>query len=138
MAILNRTKKANPLVQIGAMKSKFPQFQSKQKGENIVFTGDLFVKSELPIYNVSVEYRGNLRPVVKVNSPVLVDKPPHTFEDKSLCLYHSNNFKWNANKLIVKEIMQWTIAWIYFYEYWLQTGEWIAPAVPHNSEKKDE
>jgi hypothetical protein len=139
MGIFNKKKKANPLVQIGAMKSKFPQFRSQQRGGNIVFTGDLFIKPELPVYNVSVEYRENLRPVVKVNSPALVDKPPHFYHsDKSLCLYHSDNFKWSTDKLIAKEIMQWTIAWIYFYEYWLQTGKWIAPEVSHNSDKKDE
>ena len=139
MAIYNKKKQANPLKQIEAMKSRFPQFQSKKKDDNIVFIGDLFVKPELPIYRVSVEYKGNLRPTVKVVSPALVEDPPHTFDDNSLCLYHSKNFKWNANKLIAKEIMQWTIAWIYFYEYWLQTGEWIAPEVPHNNtEKKDE
>ena len=133
MAIYNKRKQANhPLVQIGAMKSKFPQFQNKRKGNSIVFTGDLLVTPELPIYNVSVEYRGNLRPVVKVNFPALVENPPHFYkEDKSLCLYHNDNFKWNTNKLIAKEIMHWTISWIYFYEYWKQTGEWIAPEVPH-------
>jgi len=138
MAIFIKTKQANPFTQIGAMKSKYPQFQSKKMGDSIVFTGDLFVKPELPIYSLSIEYKGNLRPTVKVIYPILVEKPPHTFADKSLCLYHSDNFKWNADKLIAKEIMQWTIAWIYFYEYWLQTGKWIGPEVPHNTEKKDE
>lgn len=120
------------------MRSKFPQFQSKQIGDNIIFKGDLFVKPELPIYTISIKYQGNKRPIVKIISPKLVENPPHTFADKSLCLYHSKNFKWNANKLIAKEIMQWTIAWIYFYEYWLQTGKWAAPEVFHNTEKKDE
>ena len=138
MGIFNKKKKANPLVQIGAMKSKFSQFQHKQKDGNIIFTGNLFIKSELPIYNVSIEYRGNLRPVVKVNSPALVEDSPHLHSDNSLCLYHPNNFKWSSDKLIAKEIMQWTIAWIYFYEYWLQTGEWIGPEASHNTEKKDE
>jgi len=138
MGIFNKKKKANPLVQIEAMKSKFPQFKSQKKGNNIVFTGNLFIKPELPVYNVSVEYRGNLQPIVKVNSPILVDNPPHTFSNKNLCLYHSDNFKWHGDKLIAKEIMQWTIAWIYFYEYWLQTGKWIGPEVSHNSDKKDE
>lgn len=139
MAIFNKHKKANPLVQIGAMKSKYPQFKSKQKGDNIVFTGDLFIKSELPIYNVSIEYRGNLRPVVKINSPALVEKPPHFYQnDKSICLYHPDNFKWRIDKLIAKEIIQWTIAWIYFYECWLQTGKWFGPEAAHNTDKKDE
>jgi hypothetical protein len=138
MATYIKHKKANPLVQIGAMKLKYPQFKSKKVGDNIIFIGDLFVKPELPIYTVSIEYRGNLRPTVKIISPELVEKPPHTFSDKSLCLYHSSNFKWSAEKLIAKEIVDWTITWIYFYEYWLQEGEWIAPEVPHNTDTKDE
>lgn len=139
MAIYSKKKPLNPVVQIGAMKSRFPNFRSKQKNGNIVFTGDLVIKPELPIYNVSVEYRGNLKPLVKVNSPALVENPPHFYHsNNSLCLYHPDNFKWSGEKLIAKEIMQWTIAWIYFYEYWLQTGEWIGPEAVHNTEKKDD
>lgn len=135
----NKKKPLNPVVQIGAMKSRFPDFRSKHKDGNIVFTGDLVIKPELPIYNVSVEYRGNSRPLVRVNSPTLVDDPPHFYHStKSLCLYRPADFKWNGEKLIAKEIMQWTIAWIYFYEYWLQTGEWIGPEAAHNTDKKDD
>jgi len=32
---------------------------------------------------------------------------------------------------VAGDIMGWTAGWIYFYEYWLQTGEWIGPEVPH-------
>lgn len=137
--IYNKRAHANPFAQIGAMKSKYPQFKSKRIGDKVVFTGELFIKPELPQYTVSIEYNGNNRPKVKVISPDLVEKPPHTFSDKSLCLYHSSNFNWSAEKLIAKQIMDWTIEWIYFYEYWLQTGNWIGPEVPHNNiDKKDE
>lgn len=138
MANFIKHRKTNPFIQLEAMKSKYPQFKSKRNGDNIIFSGNLFIKPELPIYNVSIEYRGELRPIVKINSPALVEKPPHTFPDKSLCLYHSDNFKWNGNKLIAKEIIQWTVVWIYFYEYWLQTNKWIGPEVPHNTDKRYE
>lgn len=138
MEKINRKKIGNPYIQTGAMKSKFPQFKSKIKDDSILFVGDLLIKPEHPIYTVSVEYKGNSRPTVRIISPALVEDPPHTFSDKSLCLYHSKNFNWNRNKLIAKEIMQWTIAWIYFYEYWLQTGKWVGPEVSHNTEKKYE
>lgn|SRR5690554_3502373 len=139
MAMFFRKRKANPIVQISAMKSKFPQFKSKQKGNEIIFTGELLIKPELPTYKISVEYRGNLRPLVKVISPALVENPPHFYQsNKSLCLYHPDNFKWDTNKLIAKEIMQWTIAWLYFYEVWLEKGIWYGPEVPHVTQKENE
>lgn len=121
----------NIQIQIGAMKAKFPQFRCICKGRNLTFVGELLIKPELPIYKVTVEYRGNLRPLVHVISPKLVDNAKHVYADGSLCLYHPDNFKWYGKKLIANEIMQWTIAWIYFHEYWLQSNEWIGPEVPH-------
>ena len=41
------------------------------------------------------------------------------------------NYNWNVDKLIAKDIVPWTAAWIYFYEYWLRTGEWVGPEAPH-------
>ena len=131
-------KQPNILTQIGAMKSKYPQFHSTVKGACVTFTGELMVKPELPIYTVSVEYRGGQKPIVHVISPSLVEKAKHTYSDKSLCLYHPDNFNWHSSRLVAKEIMQWTIAWIYFYEYWLQSGEWIGPEVSHSIEKTNE
>lgn len=119
------------------MKSKFPNFTCKDKGDELIFTGDLLIKPEVPIYNVSVHYRYALRPKVFVNNPMLDEFAPHVFSDDSLCLYHIDNFKWNADKLIATTIMQWTIAWLYFYEAWLQTGEWFGPEVPHENNKVD-
>lgn len=134
-----KRKKPNPLVQIEAMKSKYPQFKSKRVGDKVIFTGELFIRPELPKYFISIEYNGIISPKVTVLSPPLVEASPHTYPDKSLCLYHPKNFHWSADKLVAKQIMDWTIEWIYFYEYWLQTGTWIGPEVPHdNNEKKDE
>ncbi len=130
--------RGNETIQIQAMKSKYPNFSCKKKDGELIFTGDLMIMPELPVYNVSVHYRFNLPPKVYVNSPKLDDKCPHRYKDDSLCLYHRDNFKWNADKLLATMIMQWTIAWIYFYEAWLQTGEWYGPEVPHgNTERKE-
>ena len=32
--------------------------------------------------------------------------------------------------------MDWTIAWIYFYEVWLETKIWYGPEASHNNKKK--
>lgn len=117
------------------MKQKYPQFKCRIDGDKITFTGDLHVKSEFPVYTVSIEYRGNLSPIVKVINPPLVDKPPHVYAEKKLCLYHPDNFKWKKEKLIAKEIIEWTATWIYFYEVWIEKGKWFGPEAPHNIEK---
>lgn len=116
------------------MRSKYPQFSvSKNKTGQVIFRGKLQVKPELPEYSIRIVYRGGRPPQVFIDSPEIVSGAPHIYSDtKSLCLYHADNFRWQVGKLIANEIMGWTAGWIYFYEYWLQYGEWIGPEVPHN------
>jgi hypothetical protein len=124
----------NPDLQIWVMKSKYPQFKSKKRGKyDIEFTGELIVKPTFPTYTVSINYRGNSAPVVKVMKPELVLKPPHFYrEEGALCLYHPKNYKWTKEKLIAKDIVSWTAAWIYFYEVWLKEDKWYGPEVDHD------
>lgn len=133
----HRTKYLNPEIQIGAMRSRYPQFKVKKLGAGkIEFTGDLQVKPELPVYTVSITYRGDSSPIVKVLNPQLVAEPPHIYKEKrTLCLYHPSNFHWTGEKLIAKEIVSWTAAWIYFYEVWLQKGIWYGPEAEHTTPK---
>jgi len=88
MAKYQKSKPYNPYIQIGAMKSYYPQFQAfHRKQEEIEFIGDLQVLPELPAYTVSITYDGDKRPKVKVLNPELVEDPPHCFPgSKNLCL----------------------------------------------------
>jgi hypothetical protein len=131
--MFNSSQYYNSDIQIWAMKSRFPQFKAKKREMfDIEFIGDLVVKPTFPIYTVSITYRGNLRPLVKIIKPELVEKPPHFYrQSKSLCLYHPKNYKWGKEKLIATDIISWTAAWIYFYEVWLQEDIWYGPEVEH-------
>lgn len=119
------------------MKQRYPQFKSKKRGMyDIEFTGTLKVKPELPTYTISVQYRGNKSPIIKVINPVLVENAPHIYAaERNLCLYHPSDFNWRKEKLIANEIIDWTAVWIYFYEVWLQTDKWYGPEAPHNIAK---
>lgn len=119
------------------MKSRYPQFHACVKSNrDIEFTGELSVKPEFRKYIISITYRGAREPEVRVLSPLLVDNPPHFYSNtKSLCLYHPDNYNWTEDKLIAKEIVPWTAAWIYFYEIWLETGIWYGPEVSHKQIK---
>lgn len=54
---------------------------------------------------------------------------PHKFdvdaENKMvrICLYRYSEF--NSSKLLANTIIPWTIEWLYYYELWLATGEWL-------------
>ena len=116
------------------MRSRFPQFRVKQKGRyDITFTGDLHVKDIYPVYTLSIHYQGDLYPSVKILRPTLVDKPPHFYrKENEPCLYKPKNYAWNRTKLIATDIVPWTAGWIYFYETWLRTGDWLGPEAEHD------
>lgn len=60
-----------------------------------------------------------------------LDNPnfPHKFridcENKMvrICLYRYAEF--NSSKFLSNTIIPWTVEWLYFYELWLATGEWL-------------
>jgi hypothetical protein len=137
-----KTKKSDHTsMQIFAMKTRYPNFTAKinRSKNEIEFIGDLPIKPELPIYTVSIIYRGDLRPIVRIKNPVLVDNPPHFYHDnKSLCLYHPIDYKWGKDKLIAIDIVPWVASWIYFYEVWLEHDEWLGPEAEHYLPKHED
>jgi hypothetical protein len=134
MAIYQKRKPYNTDIQVQAMRARYPQFLAKKnKNGEIIFTGQLQVKPELPVYTLRVIYRGDDSPQIFILEPVPLPDAPHIYGNTgSLCLYHKNNYSWNERRLIATEIMGWTAGWIYFYEYWLQTGDWVGPEVSHH------
>lgn len=84
-------------------------------------------------YSVFVLYHFNKSPQVWIIGDELEklddDNFPHKFEINRknkmvrICLYRYSEF--NSSKLIADTIIPWTIEWLYFYELWLATGEWL-------------
>ncbi len=128
-----KNKPYNVQIQIAAMKARFPLFKIvKHDNREIEFIGDLIVLPELPIYTISILYRGSFRPLVKILNPLLVEDPPHYFKaTESLCLYHPDDYNWKQENLIANEIIEWTRGWIYFYEVWKQYNYWYGPVYKH-------
>jgi hypothetical protein len=79
-------------------------------------------------------------PSVRVLDPKLENepttgRPPHTFSDRTLCLYHTDDFRWTGERHIAKTIVPWACEWCLFYEAWVATGQWFGPAYPHRTPK---
>lgn len=89
----------------------------------------------------SLEYKVKL--TVNVNSKVVnvypVDpyiglyindnKVPHMYSDGSLCLFYPEYEEWHYKDWWSDTIIPWTCLWLYYYEAWLQTDEWLGGGI---------
>lgn len=80
-------------------------------------------------YLVQLTYHRGKRPDIVVLFPKLEkwngQKIPHTFSSERLCLYRNIYGEWSPFKPIATTIVPWTSLWLYYYEIWLSTGEWL-------------
>lgn len=83
-------------------------------------------------YLIRVSYRQYQRPMVIVLEPDLVAladnrKLPHVYNQSppELCLYLPNTGEWSPEKLISMTILPWSMLWLYYFENWLATDEWV-------------
>lgn len=84
-------------------------------------------------YTVVLVYHTGDSPKVWVIGDELekLDDPsfPHKFEVDTekkmvrICLYRYSEF--DSSKLLANTIIPWAIEWLYYYELWLATGEWL-------------
>ena len=54
---------------------------------------------------------------------------PHLYSNGSLCLYYPKDHEWDYHDLWSETLIPWTSLWLYFFEIWLVTGEWIGGGI---------
>ena len=113
---------------------RFPTFSCRIKRGCATWRGSLQPRSVSPIYQVEIRYKQKQIPKVNVFSPTLASNAPHLYSDRSLCLYWPKEWWWQQDKLIADIIIPWAASWLYYYELWLDTNEWLGPS-SHDSPK---
>lgn len=114
--------------QIADLSRKYPDGRTSMKFGRLEWTGDIQPGPLCDIYRVRITWDGKSgRAKVLVLSPKLTQLPdkeiPHRFEGGSLCLHY--NGEWDAWMLISETIIPWASEWLFYYELWLTTGEWL-------------
>lgn len=124
-------------MQSACIATLFPQFRRRNSGQPTtgIWVGTLQPSVESPEYVLRIIYTLNNPPFVEVLSPKIRDDAPHRFADGSLCLYYPDDGSWHSQAFIARTIILWAASWLYFYENWLKTGEWLGPEAPHSSRK---
>ncbi len=117
-------------LQDSLLRRRFPGFAGRlRKGEGI-WRGPVRPTPRSRCYTIEIRYRLGKRPRVRVVDPAPLptregERPPHLYREGSLCLFHPNRGEFGAEDRIDQTIVPWVSTWLYFYELWLWSGEWL-------------
>jgi hypothetical protein len=120
------------------VRQRFPGFSYRRVGGEVIWRGSLQPRATSPAYRVGVSYRVGWIPEVRVLWPALATGAPHLYSDGTLCLYWPKEWVWRSHELIAETIIPWTALWLFFYELWLDTGEWLGPSSHQTQASKSE
>lgn len=119
--------------QMNAIRSNYPNWKCWVQGDNhLVLVGEVQPTIVSPTYKARIVYQQGKNPEVRIIEPELRLFPgkkslPHVFNNSGdpLCLFFFYEFN-NRKDLLSETVIVWVTWWLYYYEIWLQTGEWVA------------
>lgn len=127
--------------QVLGMEKYFPNFECSFKKGVVIWIGTISPTPISELYKIKIKYALNISPEVSVISPDLVEGPEgeritHTYPKKRPCLYFPQKREWNKNMLIADTILPWISLWLYHYEKWHATGQWLGGGIHPQRNKK--
>jgi hypothetical protein len=117
------------------IKKNYPSFLIEVNYNEIIIDGYIKPTDMSLTYKIKIFFNGKERPkvyVVEPNIKRLITKPikVHMFSDYSLCLYYHKNYEFNPDiDLFSDTIVPWTSMWLYYFELWQYTGEWLGGGI---------
>lgn len=119
------------LAQILKLKESYDYVEYVSKKDRFTVWIKLQPTSESMIYTVKFVCAVNSRKVVIfVINPAIKRRMkgklvPHMYSDGSLCLYYPKHKEWSIEDDWGTTLVPWTTLWLFYYEIWLETGEWL-------------
>lgn len=134
-----RERALTPAQQAYFLRLAFPGFRVSSARNKLRSVGLLQPSVISDTYTVELEYEVPNRPKVQILKPQLTLAPgrarlPHVFDGNELCLHLTG--EWRPDRLISDYVIPWISFWLYFYEVWRTTGEWLGGGHEPNSTKK--
>jgi hypothetical protein len=111
----------------------FPRFGVERRNGALVIRGTVQPTVLNNTYVVRIVYAPGDVPKAYVESPPLRSRGdgapiPHVYasdEGPRPCLYLPGSGEWTNRKSLATTVIPWLILWLYYYELWLATGEWL-------------
>ena len=132
-----RQRPIQPAAHAACIQRLFPDFHVSVRCGRLRCVARIAPEPWCQTYTCEITYRLNSRPDgprVFVSSPELMlregeDEIPHTYARNELCLFLPHAREWHPYLQIAHTIVPWTSLWLYYYEVWLATGEWMGGGV---------
>lgn len=120
--------------QVVVMKQHYPHFRCIWKNNTATWIGTIQPTAASEEYLVRIQYQYGSVPKVWVIRPPLKrrisgERIPHVYPGNRLCLFLPGTQEWTYDKAIAQTIVPWTSLWLYYYEVWHATGEWLGGGV---------
>lgn len=122
---------AKPLSQQAqAIKIKWPGFAVTVTGNMLKAVGDLQPTARSVTYTVQIAYQLGDSPDITLLNPKIEknfkgEMPEHLYSKERLCLYRPIYGEFKPSDLISETIIPWIALWLYHYEVWHITGDWL-------------
>lgn len=129
--------------QLSAIRSKYPQFETAFVSHSgLKVTGALQPTSRSAAYTFVLKYNLTESPKIKIVSPELKknekgEDAEHLYPNGYLCLYQPKYREFTRTDLLTDTIIPWVSLWLYHYEVWHLTGEWLGGGEHPKSKTKN-
>lgn len=116
--------------QMASIKRNYVNFITSIERNSLWIKGELQPTSRSDVYTVEIIYHFRKRPIVNILNPVLVknfkgEDIPHVYPGDKLCLYQPKYNEFKFSDFLSATIVPWTSLWLYHYEVWHVTGDWL-------------
>jgi len=130
MQIKNLNRNKSIVQQVNAIRTKYPTWKVSFNSFELKALGILQPTSRSEAYTVEIKFH-ILKPIqVRVISPILSknekgENIPHMYSQENLCLYMPKYDEFTRKMYISDTIIPWISLWLYYYEIWHTTNEWL-------------
>jgi len=130
MKIKNLNRDKTIVEQVNAIRTKYSTWKVNFDALQLKATGIIQPTPRSEKYTIEIKFHF-LKPIqVRVINPILVanesgEKIPHMYSQDTLCLYMPKYAEFTRKNYISGTIIPWTYLWLYYYELWHTTGEWL-------------
>ena len=117
-------------------RSSYPAFTTSQPRRSVlVCRGRVQPTALSDTYLVRIFYEIKRTPQVDIEAPLLQrrqphERIPHTYDRDRPCAFRPS-VDWRSDRSLAL-VVPWVSMWLFFYEVWFVTGEWLGGGVAHD------
>ncbi len=116
--------------QVASIKRKYGHFNVTYNHISLKATGELMPTARSGKYEIEIKYHLSHPPEIRVLKPELKEnfkgeKIPHVYPGNKLCLFMPRYREFTYSDYLTDTIFPWPSLWLYHYEVWHTTGEWL-------------